>query len=61
MLGKKQSIRREQDWKDAMLQIEQSVRKEELDKLIGKTVKEIRKICKGKNVEYGRKAKTQRN
>ena len=52
MLGKKQSIRREQDWKDAMLQIEQSVRKEELDKLIGKTLKEIRKICKGKNVAY---------
>lgn len=50
-LGKKQRIKNE-DWVAALDKIEQSVSQEELDRLVDKTVKEIRTKTMGKKAAY---------
>lgn len=52
MLGRKQSIRNEQQWQEAIDHIEETVSKKELDQLIKVTVKTIKEKCKGKKVAY---------
>jgi len=47
VLGRKQRIKNS-DWIDTFGKIEQLVPKEELDQLVGKTVKEIKKKPKGR-------------
>lgn len=47
VLGRKQRIQNS-DWIDAFEKIEQLVSKEELDQLVEKTVREIKKKTKGK-------------
>lgn len=51
VLGKKQRIQNS-DWIDTFGKIEQLVTKKELDQLIEKTVKEIKKKTKGKKTAY---------
>ena len=41
MLGRKQSVRNNEDWKNALDHIEETVSKKELDSLVKKTVKDI--------------------
>lgn len=48
MLGRKQSVRNNEDWKNALDHIEETVPKKELDSLVKKTVKDIKEKCKGK-------------
>lgn len=48
MLGRKQSVRNNEDWKNALDHIEETVSKKELDSLVKKTVKDIKEKCKGK-------------
>lgn len=48
MLGRKQSVRNNEDWKSALDHIEETVPKKELDSLVKKTVKDIKEKCKGK-------------
>lgn len=52
MLGRKQSVRNNEDWKEALLHIEDTVSKKELDSLVKKTVKDIKEKCKGKKAAY---------
>lgn len=52
MLGRKQNIKNEQDWLDAMANIEQTVSKDELDALIDRTVADIKEKTAGKKVAY---------
>lgn len=47
MLGRKQSVRNNEDWKNALDHIEETVSKKELDSLVKKTVKDIKENCKG--------------
>lgn len=47
MLGRKQSVRNNEDWKNALDYIEETVSKKELDSLVKKTVKDIKEKCKG--------------
>ena len=42
MLGRKQSVRNNEDWKNALDHIEETVSKKELDSLAKKTVKDIK-------------------
>ena len=42
MLGRKQSVRNNEDWKNALDHIEETVSKKELDSLVKKTVKDIK-------------------
>lgn len=51
VLGRKQRIQNS-DWIDAFGKIEQLVSKKELDQLVEKTVKEIKKKTKGKKAAY---------
>lgn len=51
VLGRKQRIKNS-DWIDTFEKIEQLVTKKELDQLVEKTVKEIKKKTKGKKVAY---------
>lgn len=51
MLGKKQAISNE-DWLRAWKNIENLVRKEEIDALVDQTVEEIKKNIKGRKVAY---------
>ena len=51
VLGRKQRIKNS-DWIDAFEKIEQLVSKKELDQLVEKTVKEIKKKTKGKKAAY---------
>lgn len=51
VLGRKQRIKNS-DWIDAFGKIEQLVSKKELDQLVEKTVKEIKKKTKGKKTAY---------
>lgn len=46
MLGRKQSVRNNEDWKNALDHIEETVPKKELDSLVKKTVKDIKEKCK---------------
>ena len=49
MLGRKQSVRNNEDWKNALDHIEETVSKKELDSLVKKTVKRHqRENAKGK-------------
>lgn len=48
MLGRKQSVRNNEDWKNALDHIEETVPKKELDSLVKKTVKDIKEKCKEK-------------
>ena len=50
MLGRKQSVRNNEDWKEALLHIEDTVSKKELDSLVKKTVKDIKEKCSHKQV-----------
>lgn len=52
MLGRKQSVRNNEDWKSALDHIEETVPKKELDSLVKKTVKDIKEKCKGKKAAY---------
>lgn len=52
MLGRKQSVRNNEDWKNALDHIEETVPKKELDSLVKKTVKDIKEKCKGKKAAY---------
>lgn len=52
MLGRKQSVRNNEDWKNALEHIEETVSKKELDSLVKKTVKDIKEKCKGKKAAY---------
>ena len=52
MLGRKQSVRNNEDWKNALDHIEETVSKKELDSLVKKTVKDIKEKCKGKKSAY---------
>lgn len=52
MLGRKQSVRKNEDWKNALDHIEETVSKKELDSLVKKTVKDIKEKCKGKKAAY---------
>ena len=52
MLGRKQSVRNNEDWKNALDHIEEAVPKKELDSLVKKTVKDIKEKCKGKKAAY---------
>ena len=52
MLGRKQSVRNNEDWKNALDHIEEAVSKKELDSLVKKTVKDIKEKCKGKKAAY---------
>ena len=52
MLGRKQSVRNNEDWKNALAHIEETVSKKELDSLVKKTVKDIKEKCKGKKAAY---------
>ena len=52
MLGRKQSVRNNEDWKNALDHIEETVSKKELDSLVKKTVKDIKEKCKGKKAAY---------
>lgn len=52
MLGRKQSVRNNEDWKNALDYIEETVSKKELDSLVKKTVKDIKEKCKGKKAAY---------
>lgn len=45
MLGRKQSVRNNEDWKNALDHIEETVSKKELDSLVKKTVKDIKEKC----------------
>lgn len=51
VLGRKQKIKNS-DWIQALEKIEQIVSKKELDQLIEKTIKDIKKKTKGRNVAY---------
>ena len=51
VLGRKQRIKNS-DWIDTFGKIEQLVTKKELDRLVEKTVKEIKKKTKGKKAAY---------
>lgn len=51
MLGRKQRIKNT-DWIEAVGKIEQSVSRKELDLLVSRTVKEIKKRTKGKKAAY---------
>ena len=51
VLGRKQRIKNS-DWIDTFGKIEQLVTKKELDQLVEKTVKEIKKKTKGKKAAY---------
>ena len=51
VLGRKQRIKNS-DWADAFEKIEQSVTKKELDCLVEKTIKDIKKKAKGKKAAY---------
>lgn len=51
VLGRKQKIKNS-DWMDTFGKIEQLVTKKELDRLVEKTVKEIKKKTKGKKAAY---------
>ncbi|MFG6378583.1 MAG: phosphoadenosine phosphosulfate reductase family protein [Lachnospiraceae bacterium] len=51
VLGRKQRIKNS-DWADAFEKIEQSVTKKELDCLVEKTIKDIKKKTKGKKAAY---------
>lgn len=50
-LGKKQRIKNS-EWIEALAGIEQKVSKKELDQLVSRTVKEIKKKTKGKKAAY---------
>lgn len=50
-LGRKQRIKNS-DWIEAFEKIEQAVSRKELDQLVDKTVKEIKKTTKGKKAAY---------
>ena len=50
-LGRKQRIKNS-DWIEALEKIEQAVSRKELDQLVDKTVKEIKKTTKGKKAAY---------
>ena len=50
-LGRKQRIKNS-EWIEALADIEQKVSKKELDQLVSKTVKEIKKKAKGKKAAY---------
>lgn len=52
MLGRKQSVRNNEDWKNALDHIEETASKKELDSLVKKTVKDIKEKCKGKKAAY---------
>lgn len=52
MLGRKQSVRNNEDWKSALDHIEETVPKKELDSLVKKTVKDIKEKCKGERTAY---------
>ena len=52
VLGKKQRISNE-SWLEAMEHIEEYVSRKELDKRVEKTVKEVRKMTKGKKAAFG--------
>lgn len=52
MLGRKQSVRKNEDWKNALDHIEETVSKKELDSLVKKAVKDIKEKCKGKKAAY---------
>lgn len=52
MLGRKQSVRNNEDWKNALDHIEETVPKKELDSLVKKAVKDIKEKCKGKKAAY---------
>ncbi|MCM1179984.1 MAG: phosphoadenosine phosphosulfate reductase family protein [Clostridium sp.] len=51
MLGRKQKIKND-EWIEAFGRIEQTVSRKELDQLVDKTVKEIKKKTKGKKAAY---------
>ncbi len=51
MLGRKQRIKNS-DWIEALERIEQAVSRKELERLVDKTVKEIKKKTKGKKAAY---------
>ena len=52
MLGRKQSVRNNEDWKNALDHVEETVSKKELDSLVKKTVKDIKEKRKGKKAAY---------
>ena len=51
VLGRKQRIKNT-DWIDAMNKIEQLISEKELNQLVEKTLKEIKKKTKGKKAAY---------
>ena len=51
VLGRKQKIKNS-EWIEAMADIEQKISRMELDQLVSKTVKEIKKKAKGKKAAY---------
>lgn len=51
VLGRKQRIKNS-DWIDALAKIEQTVTRKNLDRLVDKTVKEIKKKTRGKKAAY---------
>ena len=51
VLGKKQRIKNS-EWIEALADIEQKVSKKELDQLVSRTIKEIKKKAKGKKAAY---------
>ncbi|RKI90449.1 hypothetical protein D7V94_13535 [Parablautia intestinalis] len=51
MLGRKQRIKNS-EWLEALMKIEQAVSRKELDQLVDKTIKEIRKKTQGKKAAY---------
>ena len=51
VLGRKQRIKNS-DWTDTLGKIEQLISKKELDQLVEKTIKEIKKKTQGKKTAY---------
>ena len=51
VLGRKQRIKNS-EWIEALADIEQKVSKKELDQLVSRTIKEIKKKAKGKKAAY---------
>lgn len=52
MLGRKQTIRNDADWAEALEHVEEIVSKDDLDKLMEQTVEEIRASCSGKQAAF---------
>ena len=58
MLGRKQSVRNNEDWKNALDHIEETVSKKELDSLVKKTVTSKRNAREKRQPMHGVREKT---